>query len=106
MLSRPPAPTGADAPTPCPLLLGKSVVAAGGRSGGLPRPLRHPSGGRWVIHPSNGPGCGEGGGRQDRKRTATSLPHPPPSAGLLESPGAAICEVLGHLGICEQKEVG
>lgn len=33
LLSRPPASTGADAPTPCPLLLGKSVVAAGGQAG-------------------------------------------------------------------------
>lgn len=76
MLSRPPAPTGADAPTPCPLLLGKSVVAAGGRSGGLPRPLRHPSGGRWVIHPSNGPGCGEGGAAGPEMDC--HLPPPPP----------------------------
>lgn len=61
-----------------------------------------------MIHPSNGLGCGESGrlwgaDQQDRKSTAADLPHPP---GLLESPGAPTGDVLGKLGICEQKEAG
>lgn len=61
-----------------------------GRAGGLPRPLRHPSGGRGVIHPSNGLGCGEwgrlwGADQQDRKSTAADLPHPPGPRALLAS---------------------
>lgn len=97
---------GSRRPHPLPPAAGK-VGGGRGRAGGLPRPLRHPSGGRGVIHPSNGLGCGEwgrlwGGGPAGPEIGCCRPPQPPypaRSAGLLESPGAATGEVLGKLGI-------
>ena len=43
---------GSRRPHPLPPAAGK-VGGGRGRAGGLPRPLRHSSGGRGVIHPSN-----------------------------------------------------
>lgn len=97
----PPLPPGP--PTPRPLLLGKPAGAAGGRPGGLPRPLRHPSGGRWVTHPAvtaqgvarRGGGVGPAGPEVDGRLRGP--------AGPLEPPGARARGLLGQPGIWEQK---
>ncbi|XP_030157925.1 basic proline-rich protein-like [Lynx canadensis] len=86
----PPPPPPGRAPTPRPLLLGKPAgPRAGGpraAGGGLPRPLRHPSGGLWVTHPAvtalgvarRGGGAGPAGPEVDgRLPGPAGLPEPP-----------------------------
>ncbi|XP_031510249.1 transgelin-2 isoform X1 [Papio anubis] len=86
-----------------------------GRAGGLPRPLRHPSGGRAVGDSSAltaqgvvvGVGGGAAAGRldlQDRKWTAASpTPAPWASWGYLEPVSWEFCEQLVSVG---QRETG
>lgn len=98
---------GSRRPHPLPPAAGK-VGGGRGRAGGLPRPLRHPSGGRGVIHPSNGLGRGDwgrllGGGPAGPE---IDCRRPPPPLCPARSAGAPSGDVLGKLGIREQKEAG